>query len=128
MFNNHGWELPPIFKERGRHQGTRLLFFLILEIVFILIKANYNNIDGLTTFGHNVLYTAYTMILLFLLKLKTLCSRFWNLSMNFVIFMINNKQIKEWNCWNKCSERERQAFFKIKCINLDNEYIKFLGV
>ena len=65
----------------------------------------------------------------FLLKKSRICIRgFQNFLYFSVIFMINTKQIKKWNCWKRCSGRVRMVFFEMRFIYLDNECRKYLEI
>ena len=128
----NGGKTTKYFKlERDARQGNPIsayLFVLVLEIFFILIKNN-PKVKGLNIFKHEFLYTAYADDTTFFLKDK-----------NYIIELMS-----ELNTFSKFSglkanktkceiagirvlNRVQVAPYSMKCVNLNNETVKILGV
>ena len=116
--------------ERGTQQSDPIsayLFILFLEIVFIVIKTN-TNIEVLNIFNHNFLYTVYADDTTFFIKntnsateiVKTLdnCSLFSGLKIKTKCEIAGIGVLKV----------VKLALCGMKCVNLNNDVIKILGI
>ena len=117
--------------ERGTRQGDPIsayLFILVLEIVFTLIKTN-NNIEGLNIFNHNFLYTAYADDTTFFIKNINSATEIIKTFDYFSLF--SGLKINKTKCEIAgigVLKGVKLALCGMKCVNLNNDAIKILGI
>ena len=116
---------------RGAQQGDPIsayLFILVLEIFFIFVKNN-PKVKGLNIFKHEFLYTAYADDTTFFLKDRNSMTELMN-ELNIFSNISGLKPNK-----TKCEiagigvlNGVQVALCGMKCVNLNNETVKILGV
>ena len=116
--------------ERGNRQDDPIsayFLILVLEIVFILIKT-ISNIKGLNIFNHNFLYTAYADNTAFFLKKKSATE----IIKTFDYFsLFSDLKFNKTKCeiaGLAVLRRIKLALCGMKCVNLNNDVIKILGI
>ena len=117
--------------ERGARQEDSIsahLFILVLEIFFIFVKNN-PKVKGLNMFKHEFLYTAYADDTTFFLKDRNSIIELMN-ELNIFSNISGLKPNK-----TKCEiagigvlNGVQVALCGMKCVNLNNETVKILGV
>ena len=128
----NGGKTTKYFKlERGARQGDPIsayLFILVLEIFFIFVKNN-PKVKGLNMFKHEFLYTAYADDTTFFLKDRNSIIELMN-ELNIFSNISGLKPNK-----TKCEiagigvlNGVQVALCGMKCVNLNNETVKTLGV